>query len=109
MREEVLYKVFLEMRKAYVTLNHDRCMDIILGYGVGLRAERILRYYWDHLYMLAIAGLYYGTPFKVPQGVNHRDPISPTIFNMVFGAVICHWLMLVAGEEAVPDGFGWVA
>ena len=48
-REEVLYKVFLDLRKAYDTLDRAICMDILVGYGVSLRMERILRYYWDHL------------------------------------------------------------
>ena len=47
------------------------------------------------------------------QGVIQRDPIPPTIFNMFVDAVIWHWVMLVAGEEAGPEGFGqevqWIA
>ena len=40
------------------------------------------------------------------QGVTQGDPISPTIFNMVIGAVLRHWIMVVVEEEAGPDGFG---
>ena len=36
-REEVLYKVFLDLHKAYDALNRESCMDIILVYGVGPR------------------------------------------------------------------------
>ena len=56
MREEVLYKVFLNLRKAYDELDRERCMEILVGYGVGPRTERILRQYWDHLSMVARAG-----------------------------------------------------
>ena len=56
MREEVLYKVFLNLRKAYDELDRERCMEILMGYGVGPRTERILRQYWDHLSMVARAG-----------------------------------------------------
>ena len=49
MREEVLYKLFLDLRKEYVALNRYRLMEIFVGYGVGLLVERILWNYWDHL------------------------------------------------------------
>ena len=42
MREEVLYKVFLGIRKACDALDRERCMDILVGYRVGLQTERIL-------------------------------------------------------------------
>ena len=49
--------------------------------------------------MVAIAGSFYGNPFKVHQGFTQGGPISPAIFNMVFDALICHWVTLVMGEE----------
>ena len=60
MREEVLYKVLLNLSKSYGALDMERCLEIIVGYGVGLQTERILRYYWDHLYMVSRVGRYYG-------------------------------------------------
>ena len=51
-------------------------------------------------------GRYYGTPFKDHRGVTQGGPISPTIFNMVADALIPHWVMMVAAEDARPDGFG---
>ena len=80
-------------------------MEIIVGYGVVPRTEKILWHYWDHLSMVDIARLYYNTPFKFHQGVTQGGPLSLTIFNMVFGAFICHWVTIVLGEEAGPDGF----
>ena len=104
-REEVLYEVFLDLRKAYDTLEWERCMEILVGYRVGPRTEIILRYYWDHLSMVNRVGRYYATPLKGHRGVTQGDTISPTIFNMEVDAVIYHWITLVVGEEAGPDGF----
>ena len=88
-------------------------MEILVGHGFGPQTERILRYYWDRLSMVARLGRYYGTPFKGHQGVTQGGLISPTIFNMVVNAVICHWVMMLAGEGRVPYGFGrafqWMA
>ena len=51
-------------------------------------------------------GCYCSTPLKVHQGVPQGGPLPPTIFNVVVDTVICHLVMLVAGEEAGPGGFG---
>ena len=56
MREEVLYVIFMDLHKAYETLDRDRCLDILEGYGVGHRAFRILRTYWYWLRMVARVG-----------------------------------------------------
>ena len=55
--------------------------------------------------MVSRVGSYYGTPFKVHCGVTQGIPLSTTIFNMVVDVVIFHWVVLVEGEEAGPDGF----
>ena len=64
MGEEVLYEVFLEFQNSYDALDLERCMDILVGYGIGPRMERVFRLYWDHLLMVARAGQYYGGPFQ---------------------------------------------
>ena len=43
-REEVLYEVFLGLWKDYDALDRWRYMYIMVGYGIGLRRERILHY-----------------------------------------------------------------
>ena len=97
-RNEVLYEVPPDPRKEYETLNMDRCTEILVGYGVGPLMERIIRHYWYYLSMVARKRRYYGTPFKGHQWVTQGDPLPPTMFNMVVGTVISHWVMLVARE-----------
>ena len=40
--------------------------------------------------------------------MNHRYPLSPTIFNVVVDAVLHQWVLVVAEVqwEAGPEGFG---
>ena len=52
-------------------------MDILVGYGIGPRAERILRFYWENLSMVARAGLYYGALFKGHWGSPMEIPSPP--------------------------------
>ena len=52
--------------------------------------------------MVARAVGYYGAAFKGDQGVTQEDSLSPTIFNVVVYAVVCHWVAVVvegAGER----------
>ena len=77
LREEVLYVIFLDLNKAYDTLDRSRCLEILEGYDVGPRARRLLQTYWRRLTMVARAGGYYGTAFQGTRGVTQRDPLPP--------------------------------
>ena len=62
LREAVLHAIFLDLHKAYNTLDRSRCLGILEGYGVGPRDLLLLQQYWERLRMLARAGGYYGAP-----------------------------------------------
>ena len=64
MREEVLYVIFLDLTKAYDALDRSRSLEILKGYGVGDRVQRLLQEYWDRTTMVARAGGYYRKGFK---------------------------------------------
>ena len=63
-REEVLCEVFLDLRKAYRSLERERRMEIPVGYSIRPRTERLLHLDWDHLQMVAQTGQYNGSPFR---------------------------------------------
>ena len=54
--------------------------------------------------MVDNAGRYFGRPFKGYRGVTQVDPLSPTIFNVVVDAIICHWVTVVMPTEAGTGG-----
>ena len=56
MREAVLFKVFLDLQKAYDALDWDRCLDILAAYVVGPRALQTLQTYWVRIIMVARDG-----------------------------------------------------
>ena len=45
LREEVLYVIFLDLHKSYDALDRSRCLEILDGYRVALRARRLLHMY----------------------------------------------------------------
>ena len=92
--------IFLDLHKAYDTMERYKCLDILDGYGVGPRAFRILRTYWGRLKMVARAGGYYRAAFMSSWGVTQVYPLYPIIFNMVVNAVVLHWVyLMVEGTE----------
>ena len=76
MREEVIYKVFLALLKAYNTLSRDHYLEIIVSYGIGLMMYSILWIYWEYLLMVAQSRCYYRALFKVYRGITHVDTLS---------------------------------
>ena len=104
MREEVLYEIFIDLHKAYDTLDRDICLEILEGYIVVPQAHRILREYWNRLWMVACTGGYYGVAFKGFQGVTQGYPLYPTIFNVVVYAVVLHWASLAKERAGGKDG-----
>ena len=40
------YSIYLDLHRVYDALDRDRCLDILVGYGVGPMTLRILQTYW---------------------------------------------------------------
>ena len=95
MREAVLFEVFLDLQKLYGALDWDRCLDILVAYGVQPRTIRLLWTYWDRLTMVVKRGGYFGLPFKGYHIVTQGNPLSLKLFNVVMDAVIRHCVTVV--------------
>ena len=53
--------------------------------------------------MVENSGGYYGAAFTGARGVTQGYPLSPAIFNVVVGAVVRHWVLVVV-EVAEDQG-----
>ena len=92
----------MDIWKDYNSLYWERDLELLASYGFDHRTIQLLWMYWDHLTMVAKAGLmatkagrYFGHPFKGYRGITQGDPLYPTIFNVVADTVIRHLVMVV--------------
>jgi hypothetical protein len=89
--DEPLYLIFLDLKKAYDTLNRPQAMRILEKYGVGPKIRRIIQRIWDGDTMVPRQAGYYGRAFRAERGVKQGDILSPLIFNIMVDAVVKNW------------------
>jgi hypothetical protein len=68
-RQQTLYQVFIDLVKAYDTLDRGQTLDILEGYGVGKRTLRLLKSFWESLLVVARQGGYHSSAFSAGRGV----------------------------------------
>ena len=82
------YFVFLDLKKAYDTLDRGRTLAILKGYGIGRNILSIIKRIWDMDTMVPKQAGFYGESFSAGRGVRQGDILLPMIFNIVADAVI---------------------
>ena len=102
-----LFQVFIDVRKAYDSLDRGRCMEILRVYGLGYKLQRLLQQYWDGQRVVPKSGKYYGRPFRMGIGATQGDPLSPKIFNILVDAVVRTALQEFCGPQEDQHGFAW--
>ena len=83
-----LYQVFLDISKAYYSIDREQMLYILEGYGVGSNLRRLLINFWEAQVVAVRQKDFFGTTFKSHRGVTQGDIISPTIFNIMIDAVV---------------------
>jgi hypothetical protein len=58
--QEPLYQIYLDLRKAYDTLDWERCLEILAGYGVGPNLLCLQKKIWNNVKMVCRVGGNYG-------------------------------------------------
>jgi exonuclease III len=90
-RSVPIYQIFLDLSKAYDTLDRTRTLQILQDYGTGTKILRLITKFWDSLTIVAKQSGYHGEPFRSERGTTQGDIVSPTIFNVVVDAVVRAW------------------
>ena len=85
---KTLYMIFIDIKKAYDSLDRDKVIQLLRNYGVGENICNIISNMWLEDIIAPKQKQYYGQPFLSHKGVKQGDIILPTIFNIVVDAVI---------------------
>ena len=98
-----LKQLYLDMTKAYDTLDRSKTLLILEAYGVGPNILRIIRTFWERHKVVPRASGYHGRAFQATRGVTQGDILSPMVFNIVVDCIIKAWKMEHPEVASVVD------
>ena len=88
---KTIYKIFLDLRKAYDSIDRKRVLRLMEKYKIGPNIRRYVAKVWENQeFVLRQAG-FYSDPFEVNRGCTQGDTDSPIIFNLIIDAVLRSW------------------
>ena len=67
-----VFEVFLDLKKAYDTLNRERMLELLQAYGVGDKACTLLARFWEQMQVVARQSGYHGCWRKCASVVGKR-------------------------------------
>jgi hypothetical protein len=94
-----LYQIFVDLTKAYDTLDRSRTLSLHEAYGIGPHIRSIIQAVWDLEMIVPKSGGYFGIPFPAWRGVHQGDIISPIIFNIIGDAVVREWYFRMGDDN----------
>ena len=106
---EPLFQDFLDVHKAYDSLDMEQCLELLRIYRLGKNLCRILKNYWKRQRIVTKAGNYLGTLFGTGRLVTQGDPILPMIFKIVVDVMERAVLDVVCIPQEAQRGMGWAA
>ena len=91
MSSETTYQIYLDLRKAYDSIDRGRVLQIMKKYKVGKNLRRYMKNVWNSQYFILRQGGFYSDPLEVNRGCTQGDTDSPIIFNLIIDAVLRTW------------------
>ena len=83
-----LYQVYLDLSKAYDSIDRDKTMSILEKYKVGPNVRNYIRKVWDSQRFFLRQSGFYSEEIVVERGCTQGDTDSPIIFNIIVDAVL---------------------
>ena len=63
LEQEPLYETYIDHKKAYNAMDHEKCLEILRKYGVGTSMLRLTKFFWDNADLVCHPGGVFGEPF----------------------------------------------
>ena len=102
-----LFLLFLDLRKAYATVDQEHLLITLEGYGAGTRLCGLLEFLWDLQKVVQIQNGFRGPAFPTTRGTSQGGLLPPMIFNMVVNIFIRTCLgMTVEDQTVAHNGLG---
>ena len=96
-----IFLVFLNLIKAYDTVDRGRVIRTLEGYGAGPLMHELLVTLWVYQEFVTRQNCYHSPNFKVTRGTTQGGLISLTLFNVVVNNVVRKWLAMTAKDQTV--------
>jgi hypothetical protein len=97
------YGVFLDLKKAFDSIDRERCLLILEGYGVGPGMIRLIRNFWRNAVLVCRASGNYGSSFCAGRGMTQGGPLSAKLFNILVDAVVREWVRQLREESELEE------
>ena len=105
--QDPLLLVFLDLRKAYNTVDQDRRIIALEGYGAGPWLCGLLEAFWEYHQVVPRQNGFHVPDFPTMRGTTQGGLMSLTLFNVVVDNVIRTWLdIMVEDQRVAHDGLG---
>ena len=102
-----LFLVFLDLSKAYVTIDRERIILTLERYGAGPHLCVLLDTLWSHQQMVLRQNGFHRPDFPITQVTTQGGLVYLTLFNVVVENFIRTWLSMTVEERMVShDGMG---
>lgn len=93
------FQIFLDLTKAYDSIDRDKLLDILAAYGFGPNTLRFLRRVWANAQLVLRQMGYYGSPFGSDRGIWQGCILSPLFLNIILDCILRRWDHLVGGDQ----------